>query len=193
MLALLAAGQSRRFGDQDKLNALLGSKKLGLHAATTWAEFPFMRKLVIASPDHPCAQGWRDLGYRVIPNRQAEQGQATSVRHAAEQAIEFGATSLCIALADMPFVSPDHIDRLLTGFENLGRQQIVASTSNEQAMPPAIFPQDRLRLLSALDGDKGARAMLSHAHVIAGDEQILLDIDTAEDLAKAEIIHNKNK
>lgn len=193
MLALLAAGQSRRFGDQDKLSALLGGKKLGLYAAATWSKFPFTRKLVIASLDHDCTQDWGDMGYEVIANRQAERGQATSVRLAAEQAAEFGATSLYIALADMPFVSPDHIDRLIAEFENLGCQQIVASAKSGQAMPPAIFPEDRLQMLSALDGDTGARAMLSQAHLIAGDEQILLDIDTVDDLAKAEILHNKNK
>ncbi len=42
MLALLAAGQSRRFGYSDKLSALLGDKMLGLHAAETGTAMSFL-------------------------------------------------------------------------------------------------------------------------------------------------------
>lgn len=191
MLAMLAAGQSRRFGDQDKLAALLGAKMLGLHAAGTGAGMPFSQKLVIGSPVHPCAAQWSDLGYRVITNENAAQGQATSVRLAAAHAIDTGATALCIMLADMPFVTRDHIGKLIEAFEQSGRTSPIASSRSGQTMPPAIFPSATLKRLMELEGDAGARRMLTDAHLVAGDDQMLMDIDTEEDLARANLMLGK--
>jgi len=191
MLALLAAGQSRRFGDSDKLSALLGDKMLGLHAAETGAAMSFSHKLVITSPEHDCAEQWSNLGYRVIANEQAALGQATSVRLAAAHAIEAGASALCIMLADMPFVTRDHIGRLIATFEQSGGT--VASARSGQAMPPTIFSFDALESLLALEGDSGARTLLAEARLVPGEDPVLMDIDTAEDLAQANILYNQFK
>ncbi|MEO9599201.1 nucleotidyltransferase family protein [Parasphingorhabdus sp.] len=189
MLALLAAGQSRRFGDQDKLTALLGGKMLGLHAAEAGAAIHCPQKRVIGPPAHGCARRWNDLGYRIIVNEQAHLGQATSVRLAASHAIEAGARALYIMLADMPFVTADHINRLLAIFEQMGCTRTIASARDGQAMPPAIFPNSALNDLLTLEGDSGARALLSDAHLVTADDPILMDIDSEEDLAQANIIY----
>lgn len=191
MLALLAAGQSRRFGDQDKLSALLGDKMLGLHAAETIADLPFAQKLVIGSLKHDCAEKWSELGYEVIANQDAALGQATSVRLAAARAIDTGATALCIMLADMPFVTRDHVGRLIAAFEQSGGTNIVASGRRGQAMPPAIFSFDSLEMLMTLEGDSGARMLLADAKLVAADDHVLMDIDTVEDLAQANTTYNK--
>lgn len=191
MLALLAAGQSRRFGNRDKLSAMLGEKMLGLHAAESGADMPFAHKLVIASPERGCVEEWRQLGYQPITNADAAQGQATSVRLAAVHAIDRGATALCIMLADMPFVTRDHLGQLIDAFEQSAHQSTVASSRGGQAMPPAIFPSGALQSLMELEGDSGARGLLSDAYLVAGDDQMLIDIDTDEDLAQANLIFNK--
>ncbi len=192
MLALLAAGQSRRFGDSDKLSALLGEKMLGLHAAETGADMPFARKLVIGSPKHDCATHWSALGFEVITNEDAALGQATSVRLAAAHAIESGGTALCIMLADMPFVTRDHVGRLMAAFERSGGKSTVASSRSGQAMPPVIFSIDALESLIALEGDSGARTLLADALLIAGDDNLLMDIDTKADLADANTLYRNS-
>lgn len=193
MLALLAAGQSRRFGDQDKLSAPLGDKMLGLHAAETGTDMPFTRKLVIGSPKHDCAERWGELGYEVITNEDAAQGQATSVRLAAAHAIEAGASALCIMLADMPFVTVDHLGRLIAAFEQADGINNVASACNGQTMPPAIFAAGALEALMGLKGDAGARMLLAEALLVESGDQLLMDIDTPEDLAEANRIVQHSK
>lgn len=185
MVALLAAGQSRRFGDQDKLAAMLGGKPLGLHAANRFARSEFAQRIVISSASHSCAADWQALGYQLIANADAAQGIASSVRLAAERAQLLGAKGLCIALADMPLVSAGHITNLLTAFAAAGGTRIVASLRGEQSMPPAIFPPNHFPALNNLTGDSGAGALLSDAEYIAADAIMLHDVDSPQDLAFA--------
>ena len=163
---------------------------LGLHAAETGTRLPLAQKLVIGSPDHDCAPQWFALGYRIIANEDAASGQGTSVRLAAAQAIRSGARALCIILADMPFITGDHLGRLIATFEQSNGTRIIASARSGQAMPPAIFPADALEQLVALDGDSGARRLLANAELVGADDPILLDIDTETDLADANILLN---
>lgn len=181
MLALLAAGQSRRFGDTDKLTALLHGKMLGLHAAATLAQLPHDYRIVIASSaDHSCAADWSVLGYDIIVNEHADQGQASSVECAVEHALACGVTALCLCLADTPYVTGQHIETLSQTFEALDRKQIVASSDDGNTMPPAIFPANQFEALQQLQGDQGARQLLKTAHLIPAEKNVLLDIDTPE-------------
>lgn len=162
---------------------------LGLHAAETATDISFTGKLVIGSPEHRCAAQWKRLGYRIIANDDAALGQATSVRLAAAHAIEAGASALCIMLADMPFVTLGHLDKLIAKFTESG--STVASARQGQAMPPAIFSADALRSLTDLEGDSGARRQLTDARLVPGEDPVLIDIDSAEDLVRANIIYSQ--
>ncbi|GAB5487291.1 MAG: hypothetical protein Pars2KO_08610 [Parasphingorhabdus sp.] len=186
MLAILAAGQSSRFGDQNKLTALLGDKMLGLYVSDKLQSLPFLTATIIAPKDeHPCANRWGESGYNILVNERADQGQSTSVRLAAMQAQSANADALCICLADTPFVSTAHIEQLISKFIRLGQMQIVASSDGKNIMPPAIFPADQFEKMAALDGDKGARALLLDAATITFPKSNMLDIDTPDDLAAA--------
>ena len=183
MLALLAAGSSRRFGEQDKLGTDLRGKMLGLHAAEMLSSLSTRQRIVVASDrDHPCTQGWRALGFEIIVNNRADEGQSTSVQLAAKRALHMGASGLCICLADMPFVTAAHIQNLLDAFD--GKAQTVASSDNGIPMPPALFPASELGRLEALRGDQGARKLLDDAKLIHVNEPILTDIDTIEQLQR---------
>ncbi len=194
MLAILAAGQSNRFGDRDKLIAELGGKMLGLHVSDNLQALPFFRSTIIAPiEDHPCAELWRKTGYEVFANENAREGQSTSVSLAAKQAKLAGAEALCICLADMPFVSTAHIESLMASYAAHDGTHIVASSNGKQAMPPAIFPPSRFEDLIHLDGDKGARSLLPGAITVTGDKSSMVDIDTLDDLVAAECLNILNQ
>lgn len=184
MLALLAAGQSRRFGDEDKLAALLHDKMLGLYAADILTRLAFDdRVIIVSAPDHPCAPEWKEMGYDIIVNEHAAEGQSTSVRCAAEHAMACNASALYICLADMPYITRQHIQNLSQAFQDFGQEKVIASSDNGKAMPPAIFPSHQFAALQNLQGDQGARKLLQTAQLVPVNDGSLLDIDTPEILA----------
>lgn len=182
-IAILAAGQSRRFGEQDKLAALLRGKMLGLHIAGTLAELPAEQRLVIASDQqHPCASGWRELGFKTIPNPNADAGMGTSLALAAKAALDQSADALLVCLADMPLVPLAHLRALVDSVRKSDTMAIAASSDGRRPMPPACFRSGRIEQLADLSGDIGARELLPLAQLVECEPQLLIDIDEQSDL-----------
>ena len=65
-------------------------------------------------------------------------------------------------------------------------QSVVSATGLGGTMPPAIFGARHFPALTALGGDRGGASHLAGAPVIALDPALALDVDTPEDLARAE-------
>lgn len=176
-VALLAAGQSRRFGG-DKLAAGFRGKMLGLHAAEALAQLAFAHRWVIVSDaEHPCVPGWVAAGFVPVLNVDAAQGMGTSVALAGRLAREAEVDQLLIALADMPLVTQAHFAALLTRASPGGEGALVASTDGAAAMPPAVFGSTHFDRLVLASGDKGARALLGAAELVAAPQGTLVDVD----------------
>jgi len=192
-VALLAAGASRRFGDTDKLTALLDGQPLGEIVCNTIPRGRFDHRWVIAStPDHPSAPAWRAAGFAPLVNPSADEGMGTSVALAATAARKAGCDALVLALADMPLVPASHFEALVERICAGGPDGIVTSASRETRMPPAAFGASHLSALAELGGDHGARALLQRGDVCACPPEWLADVDTPEALAalNARIIKN---
>lgn len=181
-VAVLAAGQSRRFGDSDKLAATFRGAMLGEHACRTLAPLPFAFRWVIA-PDqhHPCNRSWHDSGFAVVANPDAAIGMGSSVALAARLANEAGASALVIALADMPLVPASHFADLL---EHVAADVLIASHNGAAPTPPAIFGSVHFGVLSCSRGDEGARHLLRQAATLDCDAGLLVDIDDPATLAR---------
>ena len=151
MLALLAAGSSQRFGDQDKLIAELGGKMLGILTAENLLDVSCAKRIVVAPSDHPCVRQWMDLGFDVLANDQGADGQAVSVRMAAKAALDSGSSALMICLADMPFVGATVANQLIQKFDECGGGKVIASTAGQAVMPPVIFPANSLRTAGVIN------------------------------------------
>lgn len=171
---LLAAGRSTRFG-RDKLAASLHGLPLGLHAARTLLELPFAAHIVVTRPSGPC---WP--GFETIENGRPEKGMAHSIGLGLRAARDAGAEAVVIALADMPFVPPEHFRRLLSLCR--GADALVASSDGARRSPPALFGSRWFAALENLTGDRGARDLLDQAEAVLTDPRSLADIDRPEDI-----------
>lgn len=175
-VAVLAAGQARRFGS-DKLMADLGTRPLGLHVAVMLAEMPFGWRFAICRTSAALKQHFSAAGFVIIENSDPEMGQSHSLHLAVRAAQATRANALLIVLADMPFVTRRHIENLVSMDEG-----ITASTSGEHPVPPALFSRSVWPMLLTTSGDAGARELLRSAALIHAPASELRDIDVPADL-----------
>lgn len=181
--AILAAGRSERFGDQDKLTANLNGKMLGLHAAETVASLDFANIAVIVSSAYsPCIASWSALGFDIVVNDKADEGMGSSVAHAADFAASCNASGLLVCLADMPFISVALLDRLTSEFEKKRFRGVTAASNEGIRSPPAIFGAETFSKLTLLSGAHGARQLLSSATAIPATSREIADIDQLAEL-----------
>jgi CTP:molybdopterin cytidylyltransferase MocA len=122
----------------------------------------------------------------IVINENWEQGIASSI-HAGLHALSADAEGVLILSCDQPRLTAEHLRALMDAFTAQSASAIVASAYAGVHGVPAIFPCAAFPNLLALEGDKGARALLVRppcpliALPFAGGET---DIDEPDDLAQ---------
>ncbi|WP_179505524.1 MULTISPECIES: nucleotidyltransferase family protein [unclassified Sphingomonas] len=175
-LVLLAAGRASRFGG-GKLSALLAGKPVIEHVAAATAALPLAQRILVAAPGVPDLPGFTRIA---LDPPDAPQSRSLALGLAAVQ----GADAVLIALADMPLVPAQHFAAMLDRFDG----DRLTSICNGQPMPPALLGAQHFPALMALTGDRGAGALLRDAPKLALTAEQALDVDTPEDLARAEAL-----
>lgn len=180
---LLAAGQSTRFGAEDKLMADFKGKPLIVHALETVASLPFAHHIAVVRPLPLAPVIHRKLdrrGYALIVNDSPEEGLSGSIVRAVRHAADLKCQGVLLCLADMPHVGQGHLMRICLAAEDI--RSVVATTDGFTPCPPAFIGRRHFDEVLALRGDQGARALISHGLLIETDGPALRDIDTPEDL-----------
>ena len=184
---LLAAGRGSRFG-ADKLMQPLSN---GQTVATTSARTLISRlptSIAVCRPEqHALREQLAELGFQVEICDQADQGMgytlASAVAAAEDQA------DLLVALADMPFIRPETLQKLLIPLQ-AGADLIQPRYNQTPGNPVGINHRFREQLLQP-SGDFGARQLLKQhrnqiTYVDVDDPGVLQDIDRPEDLPGTE-------
>lgn len=175
-VAVLAAGQGKRFGS-NKLMADLDGRPVGLHVSEMLGKLSFGWCFSVCSRGAALLQHFSAAGFETIENSAPEKGQSHSLHLAVEAARATNATALLLVLADMPFVSAAHIEKLMGAGDG-----IIASTDGKRPMPPVLFPREVWPHLLATTSDTGARGLLRNAKLINAPASELRDIDVVADL-----------
>ncbi len=180
---LLAAGASRRFGSDKLLHRLAaGTPVAAVALANLRAALPHVIAVV-----RPGATALADLlsdaGATVILCANADEGMGASL--AAAVGASGDAAGWVIALADMPYIRPQTIEKVATSLA-AGAAIVAPAYRGERGHPVGLSARFRPQLL-ALRGDAGARALLQqHADLIklieVDDPGVCRDIDTPDDL-----------
>jgi molybdenum cofactor cytidylyltransferase len=176
-IALLAAGSSRRFGG-DKLLSDFRGQPLVSHAASALIAFPAALHVAIVRPDDVrLGTILKGHGFALHQNLDHQRGLSRSIHCAVERAEDAGCDALLIALADMPFVTTQHVENMLAHYDP---DKILTTTAGDVLSPPALFPKVHWPALLQSDGDRGAGALLKQAQRIETDPKTLADVDTPE-------------
>lgn len=180
---LLAAGESSRFGGQKLAFPLADGEPLGLRSARHLRSAVEECIAIVRDPDTPFTRELEAMGYSTRIQPHPERGMGSSL------ALGIGATARAdawvIALADMPWIKPDTIHAVAAGMR-AGAELSAPFHDGWRGHPVGIGARFRDELL-ALEGDKGARAILSkHADLVTrvdvDDPGILHDVDERADL-----------
>ncbi len=152
----------------------------GAAAGTTAPRDRRARRGRRASSSRWCAMCRRSVAF----NPDHAQGMASSIRAGLAQA-PFDARGALIALADQVAVTADDLRQLVSRWEQQP-DRIVAALYDDTIGVPAIFPADLFRELAELQGDRGARVLLSrYPERVIGVPMpsAAQDIDTPGDLS----------
>jgi len=181
---ILAAGNSTRFGEDDKLMAPLRGKPMAAHILETVASMAFAELVAVVRPIEQAPVLHRKLdrrGYTIIVNDRPQDGLASSIVRAVQHVVPNNRIrGILICLADMPNVPQTHFNRICMAAEDI--RSVVASTDGFSSSPPAFIGRKHFPELLALRGDQGARALLSRAVQIETSGAVLHDVDTPADL-----------
>lgn len=175
---VLAAGQSRRFGAANKLLADWQGKPLVSGALDVLQALPLQaRGIVFADPDV------RDLASDSVTALPLVGSlQSDSVKTALRWARDIDADRLLILLGDMPLITVETAKAVLA----LGQDGVAAVSDGKRNMPPASFLRQDFDSLMALQGDRGAGAVLKslpEQRLVRVEAECLHDVDTVADLA----------
>ena len=177
---VIAAGRSKRFGDDNKLLATAAGRPLAAWAAAAMLGAPVSRRIAVVA-DAAVARVFE--GFDIV---MADAGakQSDSLRLGVAAARAAGASCVLLALADMPGVTAQDMAAVLRAQRG---HAPAAAWLEGRPMPPAAFPAAWFPTLETLQGDRGAGALLARAEDLAPVRLApshLIDIDTPDDLAR---------
>lgn len=188
---VLAAGQSERYGSENKLLQPLSDDPLVVHAVRTAVESSLdVVTVVLGYEAHSvrgaiesAARDWAEAGDTAIDFRQNDafrQGQSTSLACGVAAAAERDADAVLVLLGDMPDVSVETVRLLVESYARTTHDALAAAFDGERGNP-VLFDSLHFDALRDVEGDVGGREiLLETADAIAvetGDPGVLRDVD----------------
>lgn len=185
---LLAAGFSRRFGESDKLlQPLPNGEWMGVASAKHLIQAVPNAIAVIRAENTALRDALTPLGFERCVCDTSDSMMADSLTAGIRFArlLNPSVTGYVIALADMPFIHPNTIERVNACLSE--GADIVIPTYRSQRGHPVAFSSRFEDALLEVSGDEGARSVIRQfqsrvTYLETDDAGILKDIDTPEDM-----------
>lgn len=157
---LLAAGNSSRMGDHNKLLALIDGKSVLRHVAENALASELTELIVVtgamASRIEDALSG---LPVQFCHNASFNEGISSSVKTGIEAVLP-NANAALVLLGDMPFVTTEDINLLISSHNTENEQLIGISTSNGKRGNPVLWDRAFFEDLLALRGDIGGKPVI---------------------------------
>ena len=183
---LLAAGQSTRFGDANKLLAKVGGDHVVARAASTLCAADLSGVVAILGFESGHIRAVLPDAVATVERNSAEEaGLSASVAAGIRAARDRDADAAVLALGDMPWVSPDSVEALTTAYREGAGTALAAACDSERGNP-VLFDGCHFEALLALKDDRGGRAVFLEAEEAAlvetSDPGVRRDIDRPADI-----------
>jgi len=191
MVIILAAGQSLRFGEKNKLLQSVNGRPL-IELSVAAAVSSKAKTIVVVTGFEADKIKSVISGYPVtfIDNPRFNKGMSTSIVAALQQ-VNQTTTGVMIMLADMHKISSRHIDHLIDAFVEDGGQRITVPCYNKGRGNPVLWPVSYVKELKVLKGDHGGRHILKNLETLGSDrlcrvemltDAIFFDVDEIQDI-----------
>lgn len=182
---VLAAGQSSRMGS-NKLLADLGGQPMIRRTVAAMRQVADQTIVVTGRDQGVIEAALQGLPVTFVHNPDFAAGLSTSL-HTGITALTPDTDAAVIALGDMPLVPPEAVRRLIAAYSPAEHRSICVPLFNGERGNPVLWGRQHFEALSALTGDKGARALFEPlsdeiVDVVMPDDAVLRDADTPEAL-----------
>lgn len=189
-IVLLAAGDSRRFGE-NKLLTEVDGRLMYRHVTDEVNAMPeacFAKKIVVSQYDE-ILKDLGKAGFETVKNNDSALGISHSVHLALDQIPEHYA--VCFSVSDQPWLTRETIQGLVTAFRKNNEGMACVTCDGVDGNPVVFAPEYRNELL-ALSGDVGGKkVLLAHpeevTRFLAKNPQELADVDE-----KSQLCYNQN-
>ncbi len=184
---ILAAGQSRRMGDVNKLVTEYEGKSFIRRVADSALSASLEEVIVVTGNDADKIKAeLSSLSVTFVHNQNFATGMSSSLKTGVE-ALGPEIDAALIMLADMPLITKDIVAKIVTAYCCEPQSRIIVPFCKGQRGNPVLWPRGYFGELASLSGDRGARQLFTvYAQAIKKvelGEEILLDIDTPENAA----------
>lgn len=190
---LLAAGESRRMGERNKLLLPFKQKTIIEHIAETLHHSDAGEVIVVVG--HQAEKVRKALPLEnliIVENPHFQDGLTTSI-HAGIQAAAAHSDGFMICLSDLPFIEANEFNHLINQFQNALRkfpQQIQVPVFQGKRGNPVIFSAYYRNEILEHKEQMGCKGIVrqNREQVLEVEmtlNHILMDIDTAEDYHEA--------
>ena len=180
---ILAAGQSKRMGDENKLLKMWNGFPLIEHVCRSALASECENVIVVSGfQQHEIERCISGYDLNTVHNEDFASGMASSI------GVGIQATGKCdaviILLGDMPGISTQMINQLLETAQGGDAKQIVVSTSDGKRGNPLLWPEYYFDELKSLNGDSGAKQIIAKYHdcivVVELGRAARFDLDTPQ-------------
>lgn len=186
---VLAAGASRRFGEDNKLLAQVDGKALIDHVLDALSSARVAPVIVVTGWDaDSIAQLVKSREVRLVHNASWDAGMGGSIA-AGVAALDADLPGALIVPGDMPLLTSGVVAALIDAFEKSDCNGVVyPATQKGEQRNPVLWPRRFFAELEALAAAEGAKSLLQRLGssdrraVVVEDERVFLDVDTQSEL-----------
>jgi molybdenum cofactor cytidylyltransferase len=186
---VLAAGQSRRMGQVNKLMAEVDGVPMVRRVvdAALAAQTDSVTVVTGHQPDRVrAALAGREMAFTHNPDY--ADGLSTSLKRGLA-ALPPDIDGVVVCLGDMPRVTAGQIDRLIAAFDPLEGRAVCVPTARGKRGNPVLWAARFIPEMMTLHGDVGAKHLVGDypelvVEVEMADDGVLLDVDTPDALAR---------